>query len=70
MGEHRFLAGPRPADDLHQPYSRPLAATDPESFAHTLEQAADWLHGRNIDLVLIDPPSCRAWTTSTSTAAS
>ncbi|MCL8380614.1 SGNH/GDSL hydrolase family protein [Xanthobacter aminoxidans] len=33
-----------------------LAATDPESFAHTLEQAADWLRGRNIDLVLIDPP--------------
>lgn len=33
-----------------------LAATDPESFAQTLEQAADWLRGRNIDLVLIDPP--------------
>ncbi|MDQ0506096.1 SGNH/GDSL hydrolase family protein [Xanthobacter agilis] len=33
-----------------------LAATDPEDFAHTLEQAADYLKGRNIDLVLIDPP--------------
>ncbi|MFG1479224.1 SGNH/GDSL hydrolase family protein [Xanthobacter sp. V4C-4] len=33
-----------------------LAATDPEDFAHTLEQAADDLKGRDIDLVLIDPP--------------
>lgn len=33
-----------------------LAATDPDSFARTLEQAADWLRGRNVDLVLIDPP--------------
>ncbi|MFG1372077.1 hypothetical protein V5F32_07875 [Xanthobacter oligotrophicus] len=33
-----------------------LAATDPDDFARTLEQAADWLRGRDIDLVLIDPP--------------
>lgn len=33
-----------------------LASTDPEDFAHTLEQAADYLKGRDIDLVLIDPP--------------
>ncbi|MFG1418366.1 hypothetical protein V5F38_10695 [Xanthobacter sp. V0B-10] len=33
-----------------------LAATDPEDFGHTLEQASDYLKGRNIDLVLIDPP--------------
>lgn len=33
-----------------------LAATDPEDFDRTLEQAADWLSGRDIDLVLIDPP--------------
>ncbi|WP_234050200.1 MULTISPECIES: hypothetical protein [unclassified Xanthobacter] len=33
-----------------------LAATDPEDFGHTLEQAADYLKGRDIDLVLIDPP--------------
>lgn len=33
-----------------------LAATDPQEFAHTLEQAADFLKGRDIDLVLIDPP--------------
>lgn len=33
-----------------------LAATDPEDFAHTLERAADFLKGRDIDLVLIDPP--------------
>lgn len=33
-----------------------LAATDPEDFALTLEQAADYLKGRDIDLVLIDPP--------------
>lgn len=33
-----------------------LAATAPEDFAQTLEQAADYLKGRDIDLVLIDPP--------------
>lgn len=33
-----------------------LAATNPDDFAQTLEQAADWLKGRDIDLVLIDPP--------------
>lgn len=33
-----------------------LAATDPDDFARTLEQASDWLKGRDIDLVLIDPP--------------
>lgn len=33
-----------------------LAATQPEDFAQTLEQAADFLKGRDIDLVLIDPP--------------
>lgn len=33
-----------------------LAATDPEEFASTLEQAAHWLRGRDIDLVLVDPP--------------
>jgi len=33
-----------------------LAATDPEDFSRTLEQAADWLRGQNIDLVLVDPP--------------
>lgn len=33
-----------------------LAATNPASFARTLERAADWLRGRSIDLVLIDPP--------------
>lgn len=33
-----------------------LASTDPDDFARTLEQAADDLRGRDIDLVLIDPP--------------
>lgn len=33
-----------------------LAATDPDEFALTLEQAAQWLRGRDIDLVLVDPP--------------
>jgi len=33
-----------------------LAATDPADFDRTLERAADWLRGRDIDLVLIDPP--------------
>lgn len=33
-----------------------LAATDPDDFARTLERAADDLRGRDIDLVLIDPP--------------
>jgi hypothetical protein len=33
-----------------------LAATDADAFARTLGRAADWLKGRNIDLVLIDPP--------------
>ncbi len=33
-----------------------LAVTDADAFAQTLEAAADWLKGRGIDLVLIDPP--------------
>lgn len=33
-----------------------LAATDAEAFSRTLEEAADWLKARGIDLVLIDPP--------------
>ncbi len=33
-----------------------LAGTSEASFADTLDQAGDWLRGRNIDLVLVDPP--------------
>lgn len=33
-----------------------LAGTSEDAFADTLDQAADWLRGRNIDLVLVDPP--------------
>lgn len=33
-----------------------LAATDPDDFADTLEEAADWIEGRDVDLVVIDPP--------------
>ncbi|MGQ3673063.1 hypothetical protein ACT6QG_11775 [Xanthobacter sp. TB0136] len=33
-----------------------LAATNPADFADTLEEAADWIEGRDVDLVLVDPP--------------
>jgi hypothetical protein len=33
-----------------------LASVDPDRFGDTLLQAADWLKGRGIDFVLIDPP--------------
>ena len=33
-----------------------LAGTDEATFAVTIDQAAEWLKGRNIDLVLVDPP--------------
>jgi len=33
-----------------------LAATNLDEFSRVLGQAADWLEGRNIDLILIDPP--------------
>ncbi len=33
-----------------------LAATSPADFADTLEEAADWIEGRDVDLVLVDPP--------------
>jgi hypothetical protein len=33
-----------------------LASVDPDRFGETLLQAADWLKGRGIDFVLIDPP--------------
>jgi hypothetical protein len=33
-----------------------LASVDPERFGETLLQAADWLKGRGIDFILIDPP--------------
>ena len=33
-----------------------LAATDPQEFSRSLDQAADWLKGRDIDLILVDPP--------------
>ncbi len=33
-----------------------LASVDPDRFGETLLQAAEWLKGRGIDFVLIDPP--------------
>lgn len=33
-----------------------LAGTDPNDFSRALDQAAEWLRGRNIDLILVDPP--------------
>ena len=33
-----------------------LAGTDEATFAFTIDQAAEWLKGRNIYLVLVDPP--------------
>lgn len=33
-----------------------LARTNLSEFSHTLERAAGWLRGRDIDLILIDPP--------------
>jgi acyl-CoA thioesterase I len=36
--------------------SEALAAVDPDRFGETLVQASDWLKGRGIDLILIDPP--------------
>lgn len=33
-----------------------LAGTDPSDFSRALDQAAEWLRGRDIDLILVDPP--------------
>ena len=33
-----------------------LAGTDPGDFSRALDQAAQWLEGRDIDLILVDPP--------------
>ncbi|WP_127088484.1 hypothetical protein [Aquabacter cavernae] len=33
-----------------------LAGTSDHSFSDTLDEAAEWLRGRDIDLILVDPP--------------
>ncbi|MGE4373849.1 MAG: hypothetical protein AB7E29_13310 [Xanthobacter sp.] len=33
-----------------------LAATDLDAFSQTIEDAADWIERRDVDLVLVDPP--------------
>lgn len=54
----------RAAIERHQPdlviwqvgVADAVAATDLDDFSRVLERAAEWLQGRDIDLVLVDPP--------------